>query len=206
MQHVFLMYIHESLWVGCMKPPFSNTLRPPAVTDTLATITVLVLLLFCVCKCVLWISCSVLPAEAFSVSSGNPAPQRCHSTETRGLARKHQPDLRFNICISHHPAALPQLWSKLFRASLKSELVYIFRSYILRYAKRKEGQRGFGPEGPPLASVCLLCACWDPAVSIWHYYTVLQTAGRGKNMEKEEKKWHLILERIYISQMWALLF
>lgn len=163
MQHVFLMYIHESLWVGCMKPPFSNTLRPPAVTDTLATITVLVLLLFCVCKCVLWISCSVLPAEAFSVSSGNPAPQRCHSTETRGLARKHQPDLRFNICISHHPAALPQLWSKLFRASLKSELVYIFRSYILRYAKRKEGQRGIWSwrtsAGVRVSSVCMLGSC-----------------------------------------------
>lgn len=72
----------------------SNTLRPPAVTDTLATITLFVLLLFCVFKRVLWISCSVLPAEAFSVRSGNPAPQRWHSTETRGLARKHQPALR----------------------------------------------------------------------------------------------------------------
>lgn len=138
-----------------------STLRPPAVADTLATITVFVLLLFWVCKCVLWISCSVLPAEAFSVRSGNPAPQRWHSRDYQGNI--NLTCVRSNICISHHPAALPQLWAKLFRASLKSELVYIFRSCILRYAKRKEGQRGIWSwrtsAGVRVSSVCMLGSC-----------------------------------------------
>lgn len=153
------MYIHESLCVGCVKPPFSSSLQhsPPPCSDRCpgnhhSVCLVILRVQACVVNFLQRSSCRGLQCE---IRESGAAALTFHrdprATETSTCPA-------YDSTSAYH--ITPQLWPKLFRASLKSEFAYIFRRYILKYAKRKEGQLGNWPwrtfAGLRVSSVCML--------------------------------------------------